>query len=287
MRTNIILQLAYDIARQGAGLSQRIIHGISMNWRGHPLLEVRLKEAIDIDTLPKSFDIKVKRGADAPTATYYCEISGVRSKEEMERIAEPRTEDPNAPWIRWVTIEGSGYIQTDKIIKDWLHKFGEFLTEYEEEPQSVIDADPEDGEEGEKTLGTSRFKVKMRIVEHIPQYLPMNGRKVKIYYKGIEKLCLNCYEPGHLKAECENERKSWLEYTARYIKENKDFEPELFGRWIHVVRKWENDLSSMTTSTVVHSETTRATTSATATSTDYETEQTDRVSDRIRSKQRK
>ena len=53
---------------------------------------------------------------------FYCEVSGVRTGEPIE----PREENPDDPWVRWVTVEGSGYAQKEDIMTDWLLRYGEF-----------------------------------------------------------------------------------------------------------------------------------------------------------------
>ena len=96
----------------------------------------------------------------------------------------------------------------------------------------MIDSDPEVGEDSKIVKGCGKFKVKMRILEHIPQYLPVNGRKVKIYYKGIAKLCTNCYDSGHLKHNCSNQRITWIDYVKSFMDTNPDVPALLYGRWL-------------------------------------------------------
>ena len=94
-----------------------------MGWKGHPVVEIRLTQEINIDSLPPNFEFTVQDGnKDGPK--YYCEVSGVRIEghDQVER-----EENPDDPWTRWVTIEGTGYAQKEDIISDWLLRYGEFV----------------------------------------------------------------------------------------------------------------------------------------------------------------
>jgi hypothetical protein len=70
----------------------------------------------------------------------------------------------------------------------------------------------------------------MKIIKEIPQLLPMCGKRVKIYYKGIEKLCFNCFGKHQRKA-CNNEKEPWMEYVKLFMAEYPFFPPQAFGKW--------------------------------------------------------
>ena len=114
----------------------------------------------------------------------------------------------------------------------------------------MSDEDPDVGEEISFKVGGGRLKVKMRIDEHIPQYLPINGRKVKVHYRGIPKMCTNCYQDGHIKFECPNEQVTWIEYVATFIESNPDIPEQLYGRWLDIARRWRIENLNVSTSTV-------------------------------------
>jgi hypothetical protein len=218
-----------------------------MNWRGHPMIEFRLKEVIDIDSLPSEFDFVIKRD-NGIEDNFSCKVNGANDRPNERRGEQ---EDPDAPWTRWVSIEGTTYSHKTKITKEWLLKYGEFLTELEEDKTVLIDEDGDIGECSELTVGVGNLKVKMRITDHIPQFIPMNGRKVKIYYRGMEKMCINCYRPGHMKVDCEEDQVVWLEYVERFIASNTGIDPSLYGRYVNIVKRWRENKENESTSTIV------------------------------------
>ncbi len=55
--------------------------------------------------------------------------------------------------------------------------------------------------------------VTMKLRKHIPSVLPAYGRKMNIHYHGQPKICGACYEPGHVRKDCGNERVEWMAYV--------------------------------------------------------------------------
>ena len=47
--------------------------------------------------------------------------------------------------------------------------------------------------ETEQRIGYDTFAVKMRFNKPIPQFLPVYGKKLRIYYPGIKQACKNYY----------------------------------------------------------------------------------------------
>jgi len=87
-------------------------------------------------------------------------------------------------------------------------------------------------------LGCGTLSVKVKLSKPIPQYLPMYGRKIKIYYRGIDKQCTNCYNFGHIKKICVNQKVDWIEYVARFMASNDHIPDALFGKWFDKASEW-------------------------------------------------
>ena len=80
-------------------------------------------------------------------------------------------------------------LQIDWLASQWIYNdilmFGELATDIKEE---ILEDEDEDGEDR-----TGNYCVKMRLDRDIPQLLPMWGRRIKIFYVGIQKFCTNCF----------------------------------------------------------------------------------------------
>ena len=58
--------------------------------------------------------------------------------------------------------------------------------------------------------------------------------RVKMYHMGIQKFCTNCF--GHLKkSACQNDKVLWIKYVQKFIEENDEFTPEMYGKWIVII----------------------------------------------------
>ncbi len=58
------------------------------------------------------------------------------------------------------------------------------------------------------------YSVRVRLSYLIPEFLPIRGKRARIYYHGIQPFCLLCYVPGHLRQDCENGTPvTWTEYV--------------------------------------------------------------------------
>ncbi len=74
------------------------------------------------------------------------------------------------------------------------------------------------------------YTVKLKLEHHIPEYLPIRGKKAKIYYHGMLSFCSACHVLGHLTVDCENQPASWWDYIERL--KSCDVPIDYFGSWI-------------------------------------------------------
>lgn len=58
----------------------------------------------------------------------------------------------------------------------------------------------------------------------------MWGKKPRLYYHGMPRMCLGCFSLGHLKHECTKPQKSWGDYVE--ILRSAGVPSELFGTWL-------------------------------------------------------
>jgi len=64
----------------------------------------------------------------------------------------------------------------------------------------------------------------------IPENLPVFGVKIRLYYHGMPKQCGKCYELGHVKAECTNLEKTWVQYVNDLVEQGVPLEH--LGAWV-------------------------------------------------------
>jgi hypothetical protein len=118
-------------------------------------------------------------------------------------------------------------VPKDEILA-WLELYGTFESE-------LVEDCFKDEQDTEGTNQTGSYSIKMKLDQDISQMLPMSGRKIKIYYRGIQKLCTNCFG-RHQKRNCHSRKVLWIDYVARFITENPDIPDEYYGKWVEIVK---------------------------------------------------
>ncbi len=72
--------------------------------------------------------------------------------------------------------------------------------------------------------------------EFVPEWLPMQGKKVRVFHHGMKTQCNACYSLGHMRYECKGVKINWKGYVDSLRKSGK-FTDEMFGSWIENDRK--------------------------------------------------
>jgi len=70
------------------------------------------------------------------------------------------------------------------------------------------------------------LKLTFKIVQNT-----IHGQKVRFQYCGLKKLSNNCFEIGHYKNECENEKRQWLTFVANFMDHFPEIDKSMYGRW--------------------------------------------------------
>ena len=210
-------------------LDRNLLHGIRFRFSKCPVIKYKLKEQINIDEMQRieyfefyrRYSVKGEQRYD----TFGCKINGIRtgSFEETTTESDP---DPN---VRWVKVEWVEYAVQEKQILEWLDMYGEQASELSEDihPNSDSDADP---------VGSGTYSIKMRLKKEIPQLIPMWGKRIRIYYRGVTKLCANCFGT-HARKNCRSEKVSWIQYVLRFMENNPEIPPEFYGKWWKIVNE--------------------------------------------------
>jgi hypothetical protein len=205
--------------------------GIIPGFRGNPTLLFKTKSAFNIDEKFKgksnfSFIRRIPQEDGETTQTYDCSIRGVR--EEGTAVNHRYT---------WVKVEGAEYQVEPETIRKWLLNYGTLMTELTEDKLDFdVSSEEEELYQGVE-LKTGIYSIQMEIRNPIPQFLPMDGKRIKIYHKGIKKWCTNCFKATHLRAACKSDRVDWLEYVDKFMI-NNNLDNSYYGKWLERVDDW-------------------------------------------------
>ena len=218
----------YGIFEKCLNLDPTIIHGLSFAYSDYPIVKYKLKHQIDIDALKPveffEYNRSYKVNGMDKTDVLQCKVKGIRNNYSNQ--IEDSDSDPN---IRWVKIEWIDYELEEHEILAWLEQFGETINHLTEEiyPDSDSEGDP---------TGNGTFTVKMKLHSPIPQLLPMWGKRIRIYYRGVQKLCPRCFG-NHPRRNCKSEKRRWVDYVLEFMEHYQDIPNELYGRWYQVINE--------------------------------------------------
>ena len=210
--------------------------GVRIGFKGKLVATIKLINPIDIDELcsVEYFDYTRRptyRGKQMEEVIG-CKIKGIRMKQPTASAFESQPRDETKTLVK---IEGCEHRVPQDIILAWLANYGTVESELEED--FFVDT-----KETEATNRTGNYSVMMTLEYKIPQLIPMAGRRIKVYHKGIDKLCTKCFGK-HRKSDCKEESKTeWIDYVATFISENPDVPTDLYGRWTELVAKNQKGL---------------------------------------------
>jgi len=216
------------------GFSPQEFAGAVPGYRGNPTVLFKTKEVFNIDEKfagksTFSFIKRIRKEDGETVNTYDCEIRGVRTQENGETLARSS--------YTWVKVEGADYQVEPQTIRRWLLEFGTLMSDITEDKADLeLSSEEEELYQGVE-LTTGIYSVKMRLINQIPQFLPIDGKKIRIYYKGITKLCTKCYTRGHLRQACNSDQEDWMTYLDRFMI-NSRLEDEFFGKWVGRIADW-------------------------------------------------
>jgi hypothetical protein len=122
-----------------------------------------------------------------------------------------------------ITVKTNDFtIEADQILP-WLAKFGSVAAAGDYERNSV-------------GVRSDVFETEILLKEHVPEYLPIAGRKALVNYPGIPRSCNNCYGTGHVKRSCKSRKKEWVQHVKE-MRATGRFEDEIFGGWIAIIER--------------------------------------------------
>ena len=236
------LEAKYKIYRDSLGYENfSNFDGVRLGYRGGTVAIFKFKEAINVDDLLciQFFEYKrnyTKQGNRCED-TIGCKIRGLRPKPVATQALTDSSRDDGT---RIVNVEGCEYrVPKDEILA-WLELYGCVKSE-------LVEDCFKDENDTEGTNRTGFYSIKMKLDQDIPQMLPMSGRKIKIYYRGIQKLCTNCFG-RHQKRNCHSRKVLWIDYVAQFIEKNPDIPDQYYGKWSEIVKKTESERNPVTNS---------------------------------------
>lgn len=169
-----------------------------------------LNGKVDVKSIfPESFVFKRPR-SDTEFDTIHCRVIG-SDKPRPAEIGQ----------LARVTANTVDFTVSPDQVLAWLAKFGTVNSSFNYIRNSI-------------GIRTDDIEVEVKLQEHIPEYIPVAGKKVLINYPCIPKMCIKCYKPGHMKRNCKSRKVEWIDKVDQMRKTGR-FEDSLFGEWIPIL----------------------------------------------------
>ena len=207
------------------GFEINSLYSMKMEFSGCPIIKFKMKQQTNIDDLISVEHFILERKAATSDRIDYiqCRVLGIRGKRTVPHY------DGSENDVRWVKIEGCNHQLTEDEIKEGLLPFGELLTPIREDIY-------EDSDSERDIVGNGTYSVKMKLAVPVPQFLPMHGKRIRIYHSGITKLCTNCFG-RHTRRQCRSNKVPWIEYVRDFMKSNTDIGESYYGKWWDIIDK--------------------------------------------------
>jgi hypothetical protein len=102
----------------------------------------------------------------------------------------------------------------------------------------------------EDGIGDTDFTIDIVLKKHIPDTLPIRGKRIRVSYPGIPALCSRCWRIGHAQFECKQKHKTnRLELVADFYRDEVHVTEEMLGSWTDALYKYHSTLASAPTTT--------------------------------------
>jgi hypothetical protein len=214
------------------GFKREDLSGLIMNYSGGQIVTYKLHSQFNIDQLAsvQFFDLERKMmiGGEEKISILKCKIRGIRTE---PRVHGETYEDSG---LRYVKVEGCEYRVEKEQIISWLSNFGKIKSELTEDVH-----EESDDSENDMPLGNGIYSVRMKIEKDLPQFMPMHGKRVRLYYRGIVKRCTNCFQ-HHQRKFCKNEKVPWSSYVARFAELYPEIPHDMYGKWKTMIKGSEH-----------------------------------------------
>jgi hypothetical protein len=185
------------------GFKQEDLNGFYFAYSGCPIVTFKLKEQFNIDSQESFQEFELKRKYEVHNvkkmAILKCKIRGIHSSQNNQ------ADNYQDEGFRWVKVEGCEYRLEEKQIFDWLSHFGEVKSEILEDTYE----DSDDSSDDLPPVGNGIYSVQMKLKQDMPQLVPIHGKRVRLYYRGIVKRCTNCFGI-HQRKNCTEEKVPWI-----------------------------------------------------------------------------
>lgn len=204
--------------------------GARIGYKGAPVVTFKLKMAINVDELYPKQHFEFKRKSTRQGSTHVdvigCKIRGLRRPDSVSDSTKKLTHNASADnGTKKILIQGCEYRIPRDVLVGFLANFGELTDELTEELFEDDDGGSPDTELG-GTNRTGNYIARLKLRRDIPEWVPILGKRIKISYPGVSRMCTNCFGK-HPKKSCHSRKISWPGYISDFKSKFPDVSVEI------------------------------------------------------------
>ena len=215
--------------------NKEALASVSIGYNKGRIVTFKLVNKFDIDQLASIEFFSFTRQGQKKDGSLFdqklgCKIRGIRK--------------PNLPshdhtdfQTRWVKIEGCEYRVEKAELMTWMNYLGDTITEITEDRINLDEESGSDEENPGFSVGTGIYSVKMRITRDLPQFVPICGKRIRLYYRDIPKVCTQCFG-RHPRKGCLAQKVPWVKYVSEFMHKYAYIPKESYGKWGKIVDEW-------------------------------------------------
>ena len=229
------------IYKECLGLEFTNFDGARIGYKGAPCVTFKFKTAIDVDKLYEKQHFEFLRKSSRQGRTHVdvieCKIRGLKDPNQVKTVrhtAPPNTNQDDG--TRKVLVQGCEYRIPKEVLVEFLSFYGVLVEDLTEE---LFDdgGSPDNELAGTNRTGNYIARIKLRC--DIPEWVPIRGKRIKIIYPGIRRLCTGCFGQ-HPKKACQSKKVTWAEYVASFKMKNPGLNPAL----IEIAKKTQSGVNN-------------------------------------------
>jgi hypothetical protein len=168
--------------------------------------------------------IKIQEALDGPDFTYEKFMDDGSSERITGKILGYDNKAVELGELTKITVKTNHGVEASGVL-NWLKLYGSLTSSKHDFRLSTAG------------LRSDVFEAEIILKRHVEEYLPMYGQKVQVHYPGIPRMCNRCYNTGHMRRECGNQKREWIAYVHELAR-SQAINRELFGTWNAAIARW-------------------------------------------------
>ena len=215
-----------NIIRKANGLSSEHYHGTTFDRSAKVQLSItfRLKRAFSVEEIKNKLMLNSHFWFEKTSkAGNVDKISG-HTIYPMSVDIGIKVIKRESSEVKEIRIEGANYELKEEQIRVWLNYYGDVKSEIQEEAAVLYDKETGKG----IVVGIGVYLVSVKLNRLIPDLLPIQGKKIRMWYSGVKKQCRVCFSHHENEDQSGCQDRDFKDYVKDFKNSNPELSPSMF-----------------------------------------------------------